>query len=74
VVLVGEDPASQVYVRNKGLACEAAGLKSEIIRLPADTTETKLLALITRLNQDSSVHGILVQLPPARPSGRAQGD
>ncbi|EKU30532.1 bifunctional methylenetetrahydrofolate dehydrogenase/methenyltetrahydrofolate cyclohydrolase FolD [Alcaligenes faecalis] len=63
VVLVGEDPASQVYVRNKGLACEAAGLKSEIIRLPADTTETKLLALITRLNQDSSVHGILVQLP-----------
>lgn len=63
VVLVGEDPASQVYVRNKALACEAAGLKSELIRLPADTPETQLLALITRLNQDSAVHGILVQLP-----------
>ncbi|HRL22043.1 MAG TPA: bifunctional methylenetetrahydrofolate dehydrogenase/methenyltetrahydrofolate cyclohydrolase FolD [Alcaligenes sp.] len=63
VVLVGEDPASQVYVRNKSLACEAAGLKSDLIRLPGDTTEAELLALIVRLNQDDSVHGILVQLP-----------
>ncbi|WP_394059887.1 bifunctional methylenetetrahydrofolate dehydrogenase/methenyltetrahydrofolate cyclohydrolase FolD [Alcaligenes sp. WGS1538] len=63
VVLVGEDPASQVYVRNKSLACEAAGLKSDLIRLPADTSESELLALIARLNQDDGVHGILVQLP-----------
>ena len=63
VVLVGEDPASQVYVRNKSLACEAAGLKSDLIRLPADTSESELLALIARLNQDEGVHGILVQLP-----------
>ncbi len=63
VVLVGEDPASQVYVRNKSLACEAAGLKSDLIRLPGDTPEAELLALIARLNQDDSVHGILVQLP-----------
>jgi len=63
VVLVGEDPASQVYVRNKGKATEGAGMKSDTIRLPAGTSEADLLALIARLNADAAVHGILVQLP-----------
>lgn len=63
VVLVGDDPASHVYVRNKALACEAAGFKSEVLRLDADTSQADLLAVIERLNQDDSVHGILVQLP-----------
>lgn len=63
VVLVGEDPASQVYVRNKGLACGRVGFGSQTIRMPAETTEAELLAEIERLNQDPSVHGILVQLP-----------
>lgn len=62
-VLVGADPASQVYVRNKERACERAGIASEVVRLAADTPESDLLALIERLNQDASVHGILVQLP-----------
>lgn len=62
-VLVGEDPASEVYVRNKRLACEKAGIESELHRLDADTFEDDLLALVTRLNNDNSVHGILVQLP-----------
>lgn len=63
VVLVGEDPASQVYVRSKGKACEEAGMHSETIRLPAETTEAELLAVIDRLNADSKIHGMLVQLP-----------
>ena len=63
VVLVGEDPASQVYVRMKGRACEEAGMKSEIVRLPDTTTEAELLATIDRLNADPAVHGMLVQLP-----------
>lgn len=63
VVLVGEDPASQVYVRNKALACEKAGMNSDVIQLPASTTQTELLALIEKLNADPNVHGILVQLP-----------
>ena len=62
-ILVGEDPASQVYVRNKERACERVGVASRLHRLPADTTEADLLALIERLNSDSAVHGILVQLP-----------
>lgn len=62
-VLVGEDPASAVYVRNKRLACEQAGMQSELISLPATTTTSELLDVIGRLNLDSSVHGILVQLP-----------
>ncbi|MEX0819625.1 MAG: tetrahydrofolate dehydrogenase/cyclohydrolase catalytic domain-containing protein, partial [Pirellulaceae bacterium] len=62
-VLVGEDPASQVYVRNKERACELVGVTSQLHRLPADTREANLLALISRLNGDSAVHGILVQLP-----------
>jgi len=63
VVLVGEDPASQVYVRNKGKASTEAGFLSRQIDLPASTTETELLELVARLNGDRAVHGILVQLP-----------
>ena len=63
VVLVGDDPASQVYVRMKGKAADELGMKSGTIRLPADTTEADLLALIDRLNADRAVHGILIQLP-----------
>ena len=63
VVLVGEDPASQVYVRNKAAACEKAGLHSRVIRLAADIGEEQLLDLVRDLNHDASVHGILVQLP-----------
>ena len=63
VVLVGEDPASQVYVRNKGRQTREAGMVSFEHRLPADTPEADLLALVARLNADPAVHGILVQLP-----------
>ena len=63
VVLVGEDPASQVYVRNKIRACEELGIRSQDHRLPADTTQERLLELIGELNTDPAVHGILVQLP-----------
>ena len=63
VVLVGENPASQVYVRNKERRALTAGFKSEIIRLSEETSEKDLLALIDQLNQDSQWHGILVQLP-----------
>ena len=62
-VLVGDDPASQVYVRNKERACERCGLRSTLHRLPQETTQMQLLDLVSQLNQDSSVHGILVQLP-----------
>jgi methylenetetrahydrofolate dehydrogenase (NADP+)/methenyltetrahydrofolate cyclohydrolase len=62
-VLVGEDPASHVYVRNKGKACVEAGMLSRQINLPATTTEKELLELVERLNADAAVHGILVQLP-----------
>ena len=63
VVLVGEDPASQVYVRSKHKATVAAGMESFEHRLPADTTDSDLLALIEQLNNDDAVDGILVQLP-----------
>jgi len=63
VVLVGEDPASAVYVRNKAKACEEAGIHSVVHRLPAETSQEELLALIGELNGDSAIHGILVQLP-----------
>jgi methylenetetrahydrofolate dehydrogenase (NADP+)/methenyltetrahydrofolate cyclohydrolase len=62
-VLVGEDPASSVYVRNKGKACIEAGMLSRQINLPATTSEKELLDLVGRLNADDAVHGILVQLP-----------
>lgn len=63
VVLVGEDPASQVYVRNKGKQTEEAGMQSFEHRLPDTTSEADILALVQQLNNDPSVHGILVQLP-----------
>jgi methylenetetrahydrofolate dehydrogenase (NADP+) / methenyltetrahydrofolate cyclohydrolase len=62
-VLVGTDPASQVYVRSKQKACEQNGLTSQLHRLAADATTEQLLSLIDRLNSDAGVHGILVQLP-----------
>lgn len=62
-VLVGDDPASAVYVRNKQRACEKSGIQSTLKRLPADTTEAELISIVESLNADSGVHGILVQLP-----------
>lgn len=62
-VLVGEDPASQVYVRNKEQACAKVGMASDVHRLPATTTQAELLILVQQLNSDPAVHGILVQLP-----------
>lgn len=63
VILVGLDPASSIYVRNKRLACEKVGIRSAAYDLPASTTEPELLALIEQLNQDESIDGILVQAP-----------
>lgn len=63
VVLVGEDPASQVYVKNKCKACEEVGFKSYRYDLSKDTTESELLSLIMSLNADANIHGILVQMP-----------
>ncbi|MFI8682459.1 bifunctional methylenetetrahydrofolate dehydrogenase/methenyltetrahydrofolate cyclohydrolase [Brevundimonas diminuta] len=63
VVIVGEDPASQLYVRNKGETTLKAGMRSDTHRLPAETTQHELLALIASLNADAGIHGILVQLP-----------
>ena len=63
VILVGEDPASQVYVRNKIKACEEVGVKSFSYHLPAETTEQQLVSLIDELVESDNVHGILVQLP-----------
>jgi methylenetetrahydrofolate dehydrogenase (NADP+) / methenyltetrahydrofolate cyclohydrolase len=62
-VLMGDDPGSQVYVRNKQKACEKAGIRSILHKLSAETTASQLLDLVDRLNRDSTVHGILVQLP-----------
>ena len=62
-VLVGDDPASEVYVRNKRRACEAVGIESQLHRLSGDATSDDLLKLIAKLNKDAEVHGILVQLP-----------
>ena len=63
VILVGDNPASQVYVRNKVKACEAVGMYSSLDRYPADLTEAKLLQRIQELNHNPDIHGILVQLP-----------
>ena len=63
VILVGENPASQVYVRNKERSALAAGFRSEVVRLPESTSQEELLALIAKYNQDPAWHGILVQLP-----------
>lgn len=63
VILVGEDPASQIYVRNKALKCEELGMRSVSVMLPEDTSEAVLLDRIRELNEDPSVHGFIVQLP-----------
>ncbi len=63
VIIVGEDPASQVYVRNKAKGCEEVGFHSEVYRLPEQTEMSELLALINKLNNDENIHGILCQLP-----------
>ncbi|EKY26762.1 tetrahydrofolate dehydrogenase/cyclohydrolase, NAD(P)-binding domain protein [Brevundimonas diminuta 470-4] len=66
VIIVGEDPASQLYVRNKGETTLKAGMRSDTHRLPVETTQDELLALIAQLNADAGIHGILVQLPLPR--------
>lgn len=66
VILVGDDPASEIYVRNKGKGCEETGMLSRTIRMNAVTTQEELEAEISRLNDDPSIHGILVQLPLPR--------
>ena len=66
VILVGEDPASQIYVRNKGIGCEQVGIHSVTIRMPETTTQEELENQIRALNADESIHGILVQLPLPR--------
>jgi methylenetetrahydrofolate dehydrogenase (NADP+) / methenyltetrahydrofolate cyclohydrolase len=63
VVLVGDDPASHIYVNNKEKACIAAGIYSEVHRLPASTSQEELVALVRKLNADENIHGILVQSP-----------
>lgn len=63
VVLVGEDPASQIYVRNKGIACETVGIHSKTIRLLQSALQDEVIAAVDELNADDSIHGILVQLP-----------
>lgn len=66
VVLVGEDPASQIYVRNKGLACEKIGIHSKTIRMDENSSQGGVLSVIDELNADPTIHGILVQLPLPR--------
>ena len=63
VILVGDNPASKVYVRNKIAACKDTGILSELIELAASTSEEEVLARIDHLNEDPTIHGILVQLP-----------
>lgn len=63
VIIVGENPASQVYVRNKRIACEKAGFYSRVVELPESTSEESLLSVIEELKHDGKIHGILVQLP-----------
>ena len=67
VVLVGEDPASQIYVRQKGEQTLAVGMHSVTHRMPADTSEADLLAMVAQLNADPAIHGILVQFPVPAP-------
>ena len=63
VIIVGDDPASHIYVNNKKKACAATGIHSEEYALPADTTQEELLALVKELNEKEDIHGILVQSP-----------
>ena len=75
VVLVGDDPASQIYVRSKGEQSRAAGMHSVTHRLPATASQEELIALVKALNVDPTIHGILVQLPlpPAMAAGVGAG-
>ena len=66
VILVGDDPASAIYVRNKERACARIGIESRTVRMPAETTQDELIEQIDALNADNSVHGILIQLPLPR--------
>jgi methylenetetrahydrofolate dehydrogenase (NADP+)/methenyltetrahydrofolate cyclohydrolase len=66
VVLVGDDPASAIYVRNKGRACQEVGISNETIHLPETTSQEELLEVVANLNRDSRIHGILVQMPLPR--------
>lgn len=66
VVLVGDDPASAVYVRSKGKACQEAGIHSVTMKLPAETSQSELIAQVDALNADPAIHGILVQMPLPR--------
>ena len=66
VIVVGDDPASAIYVRNKERACIKLGMNSQVLRFPAETTQEEILNTVRLLNQDDSVHGILVQLPLPR--------
>ena len=63
VILAGENPASEIYVRNKKTMCDTIGVHSEVVRLPNDVSQEDLIAHVERLNQDPAIHGILVQLP-----------
>ena len=72
VILVGDDPASEIYVRNKGIACEKAGMRSVTVRLPAGTTQEELRARIEALNAGPDIDGILVQLPLPAPLDERQ--
>ena len=67
VVIVGDDPASKVYVRNKALACQQLEMHSEVHALPAETSQPQIIAFLRRLNADPAIHGILVQLPLPKP-------
>ena len=74
VILVGADPASQIYVRNKSVGCDQVGIHSVTINLPETTTQDELEKLIARLNADDTIHGILVQLPlPEHRAGEGCG-
>ena len=72
-VLVGEDPASQVYVRNKSRACEKAGIDGRTLLLPAETSQQQLVDTVQQLNDDPQIHGILVQLPLPAEGNRGAG-
>src|SRR5215475_5567248 len=63
VIIVGDDPASAIYVRNKVRACGDVGIKSAVVKFPIDVAEARLLEKIRELNDDPTVHGILIQLP-----------
>lgn len=74
VIIIGENSASQVYVRNKHRTCEELGIRSEVISLPEDTTREALIAKIQELNHDDKIHGILVQLPLPKAIANHQAD